>query len=250
MDSSTASSAPELSVVVPFFNEADNLEPLVEEIRQSLEPTGSSFEILLVDDASSDESATVARRLADADVRIRLVHHTRNLGQSAALLSGFERVRGSVVVTLDADLQNDPADIPRLLAALPGFDVVCGVRAERHDSIIRRLSSRIANAVRNWVTRESIRDVGCSLRACRVQFLRHLPAFNGMHRFLPTLLRLEGARIRELEVNHRPRLRGESKYGVGNRLWRGIYDLVGVRWLQARWIDRTVADETDDPATG
>jgi glycosyltransferase involved in cell wall biosynthesis len=243
MKQNTDSSPPELSVVVPFFNEAGNLRPLVEEIRRALEPKGTSFEILLVDDASTDEGPGIVRTLASGDERIRLVCHTRNLGQSAALVSGFERVRAPVVVTLDADLQNDPGDIPRLLAALPGFDVVCGVRAERHDNLVRRISSRIANSVRNRVTSESITDVGCSLRVCRTEFLRHLPAFNGMHRFLPTLLRLDGARVRELNVSHRPRRHGESKYGVSNRLWRGIVDLFGVRWLQARWIDRRASEE-------
>ena len=234
---------PELSIVVPVYNEAESLPILVSEIRKALSGADSAFEIILVDDASTDASPGVMRQLATANEHLRLIRHDRNLGQSAALIAGFERARGTIVVTLDADLQNDPADIPRLLENLDDCDVVCGVRTKRQDSWLRKVSSRIANAVRNRITAESITDVGCSLRAYRVEYLRLLPVFDGMHRFLPTLLRLNGARIREIEVNHRPRRFGTSKYGVHNRLWRGIADLFGVRWLQKRWIDRSVAHE-------
>jgi glycosyltransferase involved in cell wall biosynthesis len=229
--------------VVPLFNEEECIEPLIEEVHQILESYGQSYEILLVDDASSDRSPEILTRLATSDERIRVVRHRKNLGQSAALVSGFERVRGGIVITLDADLQNDPADIPRLLAELDSCDVVCGVRVNRQDDLVRRLSSRIANYVRNRLTHDSITDVGCSLRVCRAEFLVNLPTFNGMHRFLPTLLKLNGARVREIPVNHRPRAAGESKYGVGNRLWRGIADLLGVRWIQKRFIDPAQAEE-------
>lgn len=234
---------PELSIVVPAYNEAENLPILVSEIRKALSWADSTYEILLVDDASTDASNRVMRQLATANDHVRVVRHDDNLGQSAALVSAFERARGAIVVTLDADLQNDPADIPRLLEELDDCDVVCGIRARRQDSWLRKVSSRIANGARNWMTAESIRDVGCSLRAYRTEYLRLLPVFDGMHRFLPTLLRLNGARIREIEVNHRPRRFGKSKYGVNNRLWRGIVDLFGVRWLQKRWIDRSMARE-------
>ncbi len=234
---------PELSIVIPAYNEAENLPILVSEIGKALSWAGSTYEVLLIDDASTDASPGVMRQLATAHDHVRVIRHDRNLGQSAALVSGFERARGAIVVTLDADLQNDPADIPRLLEELDDCDVVCGVRARRQDSWLRKISSRIANGARNWMTAESISDVGCSLRAYRTEYLRLLPVFDGMHRFLPTLLRLNGARIREIEVNHRPRRFGRSKYGVNNRLWRGIADLFGVRWLQKRWIDRSVARE-------
>ena len=193
--------------------------------------------------ASTDASAGVMAQLAAANDNVRMIRHDRNLGQSSALVSGFERARGTIVVTLDADLQNDPADIPRLLEELDGCDVVCGIRARRQDSWLRKVSSRIANAARNAMTADSITDVGCALRAYRAEYLRLLPVFDGMHRFLPTLLRLNGARIREIDVNHRPRRFGKSKYGVNNRLWRGIADLFGVRWLAKRWIDRSAAHE-------
>lgn len=234
---------PELSIVVPAYNEAENLPILVSEIRKALSWAESTYEVILVDDASTDASPGVMRQLATANEHVRLIRHARNLGQSAALVAGFEHARGAIVVTLDADLQNDPADIPRLLEELDDCDVVCGIRARRQDSWLRKVSSRIANGARNRMTAESIADVGCSLRAYRAEYLRLLPVFDGMHRFLPTLLRLNGARIREIEVNHRPRRFGTSKYGVHNRLWRGIADLFGVRWLQKRWIDRSVAHE-------
>ena len=236
-------SAPELSIVVPAYNEAENLPILVSEIRKALSWANSNYEILLVDDASTDATRGVIQQLVTASDRIRAIRHASNQGQSTALVSGFDRARGAIVITLDADLQNDPADIPRLLEQLDDCDVVCGVRASRQDSWLRKVSSRIANGTRNWVTSEAITDVGCSLRAYRAEFLRYLPVFDGMHRFLPTLLRLNGARVREIEVNHRPRRFGSSKYGVHNRLWRGIADLFGVRWLQARWIDRSAAEE-------
>lgn len=243
MSNSRSSGEPELSIVIPAYNEAENLPILVSEIRKALSWADSTYELVLVDDASTDSTPGVMRRIAAANERVRLIRHDRNLGQSAAMVSGFDRARGAIVVTLDADLQNDPADIPRLLEELDGCDVVCGVRANRHDSWLRKVSSRVANAARNWATSESIRDVGCSLRAYRAEFLRLLPVFDGMHRFLPTLLRLNGARIREIEVNHRPRRFGATSYGIHNRLWRGIVDLLGVRWLQRRWIDRSVARE-------
>jgi glycosyltransferase involved in cell wall biosynthesis len=176
---------------------------------------------------------------------VRIVRQRRNHGQSAALDAGFRFARGGVVVTLDADLQNDPADIPRLLERIGEYDVVSGVRARRQDSWVRKMSSRIANGVRNKVTHESVTDVGCTLRACRTEFLRRIPVFNGMHRFLPTLLRMEGARVTEVPVNHRPRLHGQPKYNIRNRLFRALADLYGVRWMQTRWIDRGLSEEID-----
>ena len=170
---------PELSIVVPAFNEAENLPILVSEIRNAL--SWVRHEVLLVDDASTDASPAVMRDLASTNEAVRVIRHDRNLGQSAALIAGFERARGAIVVTLDADLQNDPADIPRLLEKLDDCDVVCGIRAKRQDSWLRRISSRIANAARNWMTAESITDVGCSLRAYRAEYLQPLPVFDGMH---------------------------------------------------------------------
>jgi dolichol-phosphate mannosyltransferase len=250
---------PEISLVVPVFNEEPNLPPLAEEIRQTMQALGRPYEVLLVDDGSTDGSLAAMIRLASQDPALRIIRQARNAGQSAALDAGFRHARGAIVVTLDADLQNDPADIPRLLARLEGgpgspgsdteaagaCDVVCGVRVNRRDSWMRRLSSGIANAVRNRLTRESVTDVGCTLRACRAEYLQRIPVWNGMHRFLPTLLRMEGARIAEVEVRHRPRRFGEPKYNIRNRIWRASTDLLGVRWLQTRWIDRRLAQEVE-----
>lgn len=243
---------PELSLVIPLYNEEENLIDLVAEIRAALDPLGRTYEALFVDDGSIDGSLAVLVELAAADPHLRVLHHARNAGQSAGLATGFRHARGSIVVTLDADLQNDPADIPRLLARLDeGFDAVSGVRRDRRDSWVRRMSSRIANAVRNWATDESITDVGCSLKAYRREFLADLPMFTGMHRFLPTLVRWNGARLTEIDVNHRPRLHGVAKYGIGNRLFRALADLYAVRWMRTRWIapgnTREVRPPTDPP---
>ena len=228
-----------------MYNEEENLPILEGEIRAAMETAGRLYEVIYVDDGSSDGSPDVLRALAREDPRIRVIRQKRNHGQSAALDAGFRHARGGVVVTLDADLQNDPADIPRLLERIGEYDVVSGVRAKRRDSWVRKMSSRIANGVRNRVTHESVTDVGCTLRACRAEYLRGIPVFNGMHRFLPTLLRMEGARVTEVPVNHRPRLHGQPKYNIRNRLFRSLADLYGVRWMQTRWVDRGLSEEID-----
>jgi dolichol-phosphate mannosyltransferase len=239
------SSVPEVSLVIPVYDEEPNLAPLAAEIRDTMQAQGRPYEVLFVDDGSTDGSLAELIRLAAADPAVRVIRQARNSGQSAALDAGFRHARGAIVVTLDADLQNDPADIPLLLARLDEADVVCGVRVRRRDSWVRRVSSGVANAVRNRFTRESVADVGCTLRACRAEYLRRIPVWNGMHRFLPTLLRMEGARIAEVNVSHRPRRFGEPKYNIRNRIWRASTDLFGVRWLQKRWIDRRLAEEVE-----
>ena len=237
------SDAPWLSVVVPLRDEQDALEPLHRELDAALAGVAGGVELIFVDDGSRDESLARLRALADKDPRVRVLVLDGRHGQSAALDAGFRAARGEVVVTLDADGQNDPADIPRLLAALEGADVVNGVRVARRDDWLRRVSSRIANGVRNALTRETVTDVGCSLRAMRVEPLRRVRMWRGAHRFLPTLLRLEGARVIEIPVGHRPRRHGRSKYGVLDRLFVGIADVLAVRWLQARALHYRVREE-------
>lgn len=228
---------PQISVVLPVFNEAENLAPLLDEITGTLRGLGADFEVLAVDDASTDASVAVLEGLRARHPELRLLRHRRNYGQSAAYASGFARAQGEVVVTLDADGQNDPRDLPALLAALrPGVDCVTGIRSHRQDTWVKRLASRVANAYRNWITGDRVTDAGCTFRAIRRAALREVPVFNGMHRFLPTLLRWQGFTVEELPVNHRPRLRGRSKYGVGNRLWRGLRDCLAMRWYAARVI--------------
>jgi dolichol-phosphate mannosyltransferase len=236
---------PEISVVIPVYNEEESLPILAAELQAALGSLGRSYEILYVDDGSTDGSPGVLRRLAEEDPAVRVIRQRRNAGQSAALDAGFRFARGAIVVTLDADLQNDPADIPRLLEIMDVFDVVSGVRTHRRDTWVRKVSSRIANRVRNRLTHDSVTDVGCTLRACRTEYLRRIPMFTGMHRFLPTLLKMAGARTTEIPVNHRPRLHGQPKYTIGNRLWRALADLFAVRWMQKRWIDRRLSEEVD-----
>jgi glycosyltransferase involved in cell wall biosynthesis len=229
--------AVDVSVVVPVFNERDNLDPLVRELRAVLEPAGLTGEIVLVDDGSSDGSAERIAELARdsaARVRVRGVHFRRNCGQTAAFDAGFKVARGRAVVTVDADLQNDPRDIPRLLDALRESDAAVGYRARREDSWLRRVSSRIANGVRNRLSGDDIIDTGCSLKAFRRDALAELKLFTGMHRFLPTLLRIEGRRVVQVPVNHRPRMHGTSKYGVWNRVFVSFFDLLAVRWMKKR----------------
>ncbi len=233
---------PELSVVVPAYNEVESLPILLGELRPVLEATGRSWEIVLVDDGSTDGTTGLVREAAGRDRRIRPVLLAANRGQSAALAAGFARMRGRVVVTLDADLQNDPADLPRLLSALEGADVVSGIRSNRQDSALRLLSSRIANGFRRAVLGDPVTDIGCSFKAYRREALEGLPMFVGVHRFLPALCVFRGARLVEVRLAHRARRLGRSKYGVGNRLWRGLHDLVGVRWLKSRLVDYRLRD--------
>jgi dolichol-phosphate mannosyltransferase len=226
--------APRLSVVVPFYNEADNVDPLHRELDAALAELPGGVEFVYVDDGSRDETPERLRALAKRDPRIRLVRLEPNSGQSAALEAGFRAARGAWTATLDGDLQNDPADIPRLLALTDRFDVVNGVRVDRRDTWVRKVSSKVGNGFRNWVTSESVTDVGCSLRVMRTEHCKRVKLFRGMHRFLPTLLRMEGATVTEMPVSHRPRRHGTSKYGIGNRALVGFMDVLAVRWMQSR----------------
>jgi dolichol-phosphate mannosyltransferase len=226
--------APYLSVVVPFFDEQSNAEPLHAEIVAALASVAGGFECVYVDDGSRDGTGEVLAKLAAADPRVRVISLAENSGQTAALAAGFAAARGEVIATLDGDGQNDPADLPRLLGALARADCVNGVRTHRQDPWTKKLSSRIANGFRNWATHESVTDIGCSLRVMRASFVKRVKLYRGMHRFLPTLLRLEGARLTELPVSHRPRRTGVSKYGIGNRLFVGIADVLAVRRMTKR----------------
>ncbi len=227
----------EVSIIAPAYNEQDCLPLLVQAIYEALEPAGCRFEILLVNDASTDNTAEVIRKLAEKYPAVRAVTHRFNCGQSAAVAAGFRAARGSVVVTLDADMQNPPSEIPRLLAELtPETDAVCGVRRKRNDHFIRRLSSRIANSTRDRITGVPVKDAGCGFRIIRKDALREVLVFNGMHRFLTTILKLQGFAVKEIEIAHAPRPAGKSKYGIHNRLWRGIADCFALRWYARRVI--------------
>ena len=229
----------DLSVVIPVYNEAGNLRSLAREVYTAL--SGRSFELILVDDASTDDTAAEAARVqAEFGNALVVARHARNAGQSTALHTGFRVARHEWVVTLDGDGQNDPADIPRLLAVIedPGFDrrvkLVTGLRQRRQDSWVRRLSSRIANVVRRAVLKDGVPDTGCGLKLIARDAFLNLPYFDHMHRFIPALVQQGGGKVISVPVNHRPRQWGSSKYGIGNRLFTGIVDLAGVAWLGRR----------------
>ena len=225
---------PEISIVVPAYNEAENLIPLASAIAETLEALGKTYELLFVDDGSTDGTPAVLQDVAAKRSEVRVIRFRQNAGQTAALDAGFKQARGEIVVTVDADLQNDPHDIPSLLEALKDYDVVCGIRQRRQDPWLRRVSSRIGNRVRRLVLHDEIIDVGCSLRVYRRHCLAALRLYHGMHRFLPVLLHLEGFRVGQVPVSHRSRRFGTSKYNVRNRAWRGLVDLLAVRWMQRR----------------
>jgi glycosyltransferase involved in cell wall biosynthesis len=224
----------DVSLVIPVYNERENLAPLMEEIRVAL--AGRRYEIVAVDDGSTDGSLDALKAVKAQRPELHIVSFAANAGQTAAFAAGFKAARGEVIVTLDADGQNDPADIPRLLDAMAqsGATAVAGFRTGRRDSVWKRVQSRIANGVRNRLNRETIRDTGCSLKAFRAEAVRDLPLFTGMHRFLPTLVKMHGGIVTEMPVRHRPRRSGTTKYGMWNRVFRSFADALAVRWMQRR----------------
>ncbi len=225
-----------LSVVIPVYNEEENIAPLHEQLQAALANWPGDAEFLFVDDGSTDATLEILKRAQLADPRIRIAHFRRNLGQTAAMGAGFHLAKGRAVVTIDGDLQNDPAEIPRLVQMLADYDVVCGIRTRRQDTWWKRRSSRIANAFRNWVTKDDIVDTGCTLKAYRRECLDRLELFDGMHRFLPTLLRMRGYRVTQVPVSHRPRRAGKTKYGTWRRMKKGLADVWAVRWMKKNWI--------------
>jgi glycosyltransferase involved in cell wall biosynthesis len=221
--------SPAISVVAPLFNEEENVPLLQAELMAAL--AGLEFELIFVDDGSVDRTA---ERIA-ASPQVRMIRFAKNAGQSAAIYAGLQAARGAVVVLIDGDLQNDPADIRQLLAAIEsGADLACGYRVQRKDTMVKRLTSRIANAVRSRFTKDGVRDTGCTLKAMRRECIAALIPFKGMHRFIPALVKGAGYRLVEIPVNHRPRKFGQSKYGLGNRAIRATVDMFGVRWLLSR----------------
>jgi len=230
-------SSPDVSVVVPCYNEAENIPLVYAAVEKALGSTGYAFECIFVNDGSIDGTRDVLEKMtANYPETIRPIHLARNMGQSAAMLAGFSAARGTYVLTIDGDLQNDPADFPRFLELLREYDCVCGYRENRQDSLVRKISSRVANIVRNGMLHDGIRDSGCGIKGYRRECLPHIPPFNGVHRFIAVFIRRAGFRLVECPVRHHPRRHGVSKYGIGNRLWRGIFDLVGVAWLRKRFI--------------
>lgn len=243
MNQSQTKTSLDLSVVIPIYNERENLVPLEEKLNESLTKLNLDYEIVLVDDGSQDGSGELISKLQKHNPHLRLIRLAGNFGQSAAFMAGFRVARGQTIVTMDADLQNDPADIPLLLEKTDEFDVVCGWRHERNDPWVRKISSKIANAVRNQLSQETIADTGCSLKAFRRECFDHIILFNGMHRFFPTLMKMEGFTVTQVKVSHHCRLHGQSKYNIRNRLWSSWNDLMGVRWLKKRRLNYHVIEE-------
>jgi len=226
-----------LSLVIPCYNEAGNLRELIKAIREAVDPLRLSYEVVITDDCSRDMSWEILKELAAGDPRIRVQRFAFNGGESAASWAGLKTARGKYLVTLDADLQNDPRDLPKFLEALEKFDCVCGTRIEtrgKGDNFVRIASSRIANWVRNSLSGEQISDAGCTYRAFKRECIDELKFFKGMHRFLPTLLKIEGFTVTEIPVTNNPRFAGQSHYGVWNRLFASFYDLLAVRWMKRR----------------
>jgi dolichol-phosphate mannosyltransferase len=229
--------SPAVSVVVPVFNEEENVPILQSELRAAL--SGLDHEIVFVDDGSVDRTV----EQIEPAPNIRVIRFEKNTGQSAAIYAGLQAARGATAVLIDGDLQNDPADIPKLLAEITrGADVVCGYRVKRKDTPLKRLTSWIANAVRSRFTKDGVRDTGCTLKAMRRECVSALVPFKGMHRFIPALIRGAGYRLVEIPVNHRPRRFGQSKYGLGNRALRATIDMFGVRWLLARRLNYKIRE--------
>jgi dolichol-phosphate mannosyltransferase len=237
--------------VVPAYNEEASVPSLYARVVEVLDDR-LRWELILIDDGSTDRTAERATALSKKDARVRAASLVRNSGQTTATRVGIEMARAPLIATLDADLQNDPADLPAMIDMLardPGIHAVVGYRTVRRDNLLRRTSSRIANAVRNRLSGDDIRDTGCSLKVFRAAPLRSMPLFEGMHRFLPTLLRFHGYRVIEHPVSHRPRVAGESKYGVFNRAWVAFKDLLAVRWMRNRIVRPDVIVLSDETPT-
>ena len=225
-----------LSVIAAAYNEEDNIQSFVRQTAQALANLGKPWEVIIVNDGSTDRTLEELREMAKTCPQLRIINHRRNFGQTGGWDTAFRCARGEFIATLDADLQNDPADIPGMLELLVRgeCDFVNGWRKDRNDPWIRLVSTKIANGFRNWLTKETIHDSACGLKVFRRQCVERVKMYNGMHRFMPTLAKLEGYRVKEIPVLHHPRTAGKSKYGISNRLFRGLYDSFAVRWMKSR----------------
>ena len=226
----------DISVVVPVYNEEGNLPILIPKLIEVLEGLGKPYEMIFVDDGSTDRSREFLKEKASQHPQIQVLGFRNNCGETAAGAAGLKEARGEVVITIDADLQNDPMDIPRMLEYLKEYDMVTGWRQKRDDSWVKRITSKIANAIRNRLSGETIRDSGCTFRAYKRECLQNLRLFRGMHRFMPTLVKMEGFRVIEIPIAHHPREFGVSKYTTWNRIWRAFIDLLAVKWMKSRHI--------------
>ncbi len=225
-----------LTLVIPAFNEQENVEVLLQRVGAALEQIGRPFEVIIVDDGSTDETPALLERGMVRYPWLRVLRLARNVGQSGAFDAGFRAARGELIATIDADLQNDPEEIPRLIPLLNGYDMITGWRQKRHDSRLRRIESRIANRIRNWLSSDTVKDSASSLKIYKRHCLDGMQLFNGMHRFLPTLVKMRGYQVNEVPVKHSARYAGTAKYGLRNRALRAFIDLLAVRWMKKRYL--------------
>lgn len=232
-----------ISYVIPVFDEEENLPLLYSEINRVSAIVGYDYEIILVDDCSRDKSLSVIKEMAEKDSHVKYIAFAKNTGQSAALYAGFQYASGDIVITMDADLQNDPGDIPEMLKLYGEYDMVNGWRYSRKDTLSKKIASKIGNTIRNAVIKEDIHDTGCSLKIMRADMLKKIKMFKGLHRFLPALMRLEGAKVVEMKVNHRHRQFGVSKYTNLRRGIEGLYDLISVRWMMKRHLKISIREQ-------
>lgn len=233
---------PVYSVVIPLKNEAGNIGELIQELEPVMQNLGKPWELICIDDGSTDETAQILNELSIKKSFLRFLSFNRNYGQSSAFDAGFKASKGEFIITLDGDGQNDPKDIPNLIQLLPGCDLVCGIRLKRKDTLIKRITSKTANFVRNWLIDDGVQDTGCSLKIYRKKCLDHIKLFQGMHRFLPALFKIEGFKVDQIPVNHRERLSGKSNYNFFNRSFNTISDLLAVRWMKKRHLHYKIKD--------
>jgi glycosyltransferase involved in cell wall biosynthesis len=232
----------EISVVVPVYNEEENLPVLIPHLSEVLGSLGEPYEMIFVDDGSTDGSREVIKEMARRYPQIHIIGFKRNSGETAAGAAGLKEARGNVIITIDADLQNDPKDIPRMLDYLKDYDMVTGWRQTREDTWVKRITSGIANGIRNRLSGETIRDSGCTFRLYKKECLENIHLYKGMHRFMPTLVKMEGFRVIEIPIAHHPRKFGASKYNTWNRMWRAFIDLLVVKWMKSRHINYEIEE--------
>ncbi|HWP41185.1 MAG TPA: glycosyltransferase family 2 protein [Tepidisphaeraceae bacterium] len=238
MDQTPQVDAPYLSLVIPAYNEQENIPALLQRVSTALGRLNKPFEVIVIDDGSTDDTPKLLLEAMRQYPWLRVLRMQDNAGQSAAFEAGFQAARGQIIATIDADLQNDPEEIPRLIPMLDEqkVDMITGWRKQRQDSAFRRWQSRQANRIRNWITGETVQDSASSLKVYRAHAIKGLKLFRGAHRYFPTLVKMRGYKVYETPVRHSQRFAGTAKYGFGNRAFVGIYDLIGVRWLKKRWL--------------
>ena len=237
-----------LSLVVPAYNEQEVVPALLERVEPALQQTQKSFEMIVVDDGSTDQTPQMLKEAMTTRPWLRVIRMGRNGGQSAAFDAGFKAARGEIIATIDADLQNDPEEIPRLLPMLEGYDMITGWRAKRKDTRFRRFQTKAANRIRNWISQETIQDSASSLKLYKRQCLEGIMLYKGMHRFMPTLVKMRGYKVLETPVKHSPRFAGTAKYGFRNRAWRAFCDLLAVRWMKTHYLHYQATEVSSEPA--